>query len=151
MFRCDRSCRKFCDVLVLAVITQAALPPLLCSCAHFSPKHKQVLGSKRKTLAGYSSANINTHHGFIYGCSLVQTTPPGLRLKAARLAASKCSLLARVDAYGQDPSGEVRVHQGSKLSSSMLKLFSGLRLGFGSHLASAEAAAWCRSRYVACC
>lgn len=66
----------------------------------------QVLGSKRKTLAGYSSANINTHHGFIYGCSLVQTTPPGLRLKAARLAASKCSLLARVDAYGQDPSGE---------------------------------------------
>jgi RNA processing factor Prp31 len=28
---------------------------------------------------------------------------------APRLAASKCSLLARVDAYGQDPSGEVRI------------------------------------------
>ncbi|KAF6256171.1 U4/U6 small nuclear ribonucleoprotein [Scenedesmus sp. NREL 46B-D3] len=66
----------------------------------------QVLGSKRKTLAGYSSANVNSHHGFIYGCSLVQQAPPALRLKAARLAASKCTLLARVDAYGQDPSGE---------------------------------------------
>jgi U4/U6 small nuclear ribonucleoprotein PRP31 len=75
---------------------------------HFTSLGFQVLGSKRKTLAGYSSANINSHHGFIYGCSLVQTTPPALRLKAARLAASKCTLLARVDAYGQDPSGEVR-------------------------------------------
>jgi U4/U6 small nuclear ribonucleoprotein PRP31 len=81
---------------------------LCCNAPPQQPQPLQVLGSKRKTLAGYSSANINSHHGFIYGCSLVQTTPPALRLKAARLAASKCSLLARVDAYGQDPSGEVR-------------------------------------------
>jgi U4/U6 small nuclear ribonucleoprotein PRP31 len=37
----------------------------------------------------------------------MQSTPPSLRTKAARLAASKCALLARVDAYGQDPSGQV--------------------------------------------
>ncbi|KIY92177.1 U4/U6 small nuclear ribonucleoprotein Prp31 [Monoraphidium neglectum] len=36
----------------------------------------------------------------------MQSTPPSLRTKAARLAASKCALLARVDAYGQDPSGQ---------------------------------------------
>jgi hypothetical protein len=94
------------------LVDSLTLLPWLCGITiHPHPNLEikpQVLGSKRKTLAGYSSANINTHHGFIYGCSLVQQTPPALRLKAARLAASKCTLLARVDAYGQDPSGEVR-------------------------------------------
>jgi hypothetical protein len=33
-----------------------------------------------------------------------------LRPKAARLVGAKCSLLARIDAYGQDPDGQVRAH-----------------------------------------
>ncbi|KAI8469084.1 MAG: U4/U6 small nuclear ribonucleoprotein [Monoraphidium minutum] len=66
----------------------------------------QVLGAKRKHLAGLSSTAAQPHQGFIYGSAVVQNTPPGLRTKAARLAASKCALLARVDAYGQDPSGQ---------------------------------------------
>jgi hypothetical protein len=41
---------------------------------HFTSLGFQVLGSKRKTLAGYNSANINSHHGFIYGCSLVPSS-----------------------------------------------------------------------------
>ena len=35
----------------------------------------------------------------------MQGTPPALRQKAARLVGGKCTLLARVDAYGEDPSG----------------------------------------------
>lgn len=66
----------------------------------------QVLGAKRKTLAGYSSSTVQPHQGFIYGCALIQATPPGLKAKAARLVGAKCTLLARIDAYGQDPEGQ---------------------------------------------
>lgn len=68
----------------------------------------QVLGAKRKHLAGLSSTAAAPHQGFVYASGIVQGTPPGLRTKAARLVAAKCALLARVDAYGQDPSGAVR-------------------------------------------
>ena len=38
----------------------------------------QVLGAKRKNLAGYSSSTVQPHQGFIYGCALIQATPPGV-------------------------------------------------------------------------
>lgn len=61
-----------------------------------------------------STAKAASHQGFVSQCTiLTQQTPPSLRLKGTRLIASKCTLLARVDAYGQDPTvrngGEVRV------------------------------------------
>jgi U4/U6 small nuclear ribonucleoprotein PRP31 len=65
----------------------------------------QVLGAKRRTLAGFSTRTSQPHQGFLYAASLVQGAPPSLRSRAARLVASKCTLLARVDAYGEDPSG----------------------------------------------
>lgn len=42
---------------------------------------------------------------FIFLCDIIQGTPPAYRGRAARLVGAKCALLARVDAYGQDPSG----------------------------------------------
>ncbi len=63
----------------------------------------QVLGAKRKTLAGFSSTTTQPHQGFIHGCAIMHTTPPSLRGKAARLIAAKSTLLARKDAYGEDP------------------------------------------------
>jgi U4/U6 small nuclear ribonucleoprotein PRP31 len=51
-----------------------------------------------------SSASSGSHQGFVVQCPIIQQTPPALKLKAMRLVASKCTLLARVDAYGQDPS-----------------------------------------------
>lgn len=75
-----------------------------CSCCRLI---LQVLGAKRKNLAGYSAATVRPHQGFIYGCQLIQQTPPALQPKAARLVGAKCTLLARIDAYGQDPSGQV--------------------------------------------
>lgn len=77
----------------------------------------QVLGAKRKTLAGFSTATVQPHQGFIYSCQLMQQTPPPLRPRAARLVAGKCTLLARVDAYGQDPSGA----QGEAMRAEMIK------------------------------
>lgn len=67
-----------------------------------------MLGAKRRHLAGLSSTAAAPHQGFIFGSAVVQSTPPPLRTKAARLVAAKTALLARVDAYGQDPSGAVR-------------------------------------------
>lgn len=65
----------------------------------------QVLGAKRRTLAGFSSKTAQPHQGFVFQCDLVQQTPPGLRPRAVRLVAAKCTLLARMDAHGSDPSG----------------------------------------------
>lgn len=77
----------------------------------------QVLGAKRKTLAGFSSATVQPHQGFISNCPILQQMPPALRAKGARLIAGKCALLARVDAYGQDPAGGV----GAKMKDDILK------------------------------
>ncbi|EEH58007.1 uncharacterized protein MICPUCDRAFT_39248 [Micromonas pusilla CCMP1545] len=70
----------------------------------------QVLGQKRKTTAGMSTATQvkagEMHVGFIFQCDMIQRkTPPPLRTRAARLVAGKCALMARVDAFGEDPSG----------------------------------------------
>mmetsp|Transcript_12823 Transcript_12823/g.42320 ORF Transcript_12823/g.42320 Transcript_12823/m.42320 type:complete len:506 (+) Transcript_12823:20-1537(+) len=82
----------------------------------------QVLGSKRKTLAGMSSASAKLagelHAGFVFQCDLIQKeTPPALRPKVARLVGSKCTLMARVDAYGEDPTGST----GQKMLEEMRK------------------------------
>jgi U4/U6 small nuclear ribonucleoprotein PRP31 len=80
----------------------------------FQHKHKQtnpalcawqVLGAKRKNLAGMSAAAAAPHQGFIYQSPVMATCPPSLRPKAARMIGAKCTLMARVDAYGQDPAG----------------------------------------------
>ena len=65
----------------------------------------QVLGAKKKHLAGFSSSTNQQHQGFIAASPLVIQTPPYLRNKACRLLGGKCALLARIDAYGKDPSG----------------------------------------------
>ncbi|CAK0786916.1 hypothetical protein CVIRNUC_010130 [Coccomyxa viridis] len=65
----------------------------------------QVLGAKRKHLSGYSAATQGLHEGFIFGSEIIQGTPPAYRKKASRLVGGKCTLLARIDAYGQDPTG----------------------------------------------
>ena len=67
----------------------------------------QVLGSRKKNLAGFSTTTAQPHAGFLSACALVQGTPPALRQRATRLVAGKAALLARVDAYGEDPSGSV--------------------------------------------
>lgn len=73
---------------------------------HHRPNHPltrpaQVLGAKRRNLAGFSSTTVQPHQGFIFASDIIQQAPPSLRSKAARLVGAKCTLLARVDAYGQ--------------------------------------------------
>ena len=74
----------------------------------------QVLGAKRRTLAGMSATAAAPHQGFVYGAALVQGAPPAFRGKAAKLVAAKCTLMARMDAYGQDPAG-ARFFEGGRL------------------------------------
>jgi U4/U6 small nuclear ribonucleoprotein PRP31 len=82
----------------------------------------QVLGSKKKATAGMSSASAvragDLHAGFIYDCDIIQKkTPPAWRSKAARLIGAKCSLMARVDAYGESPDGAT----GKKFAEEIMK------------------------------
>ena len=66
-----------------------------------------VLGAQKRTLAGFSSATILPHTGFIFYSDLVQSTPPDVRRKVARVVAAKCTLAARVDSFHESSGGEV--------------------------------------------
>ncbi|KAL1194611.1 putative U4PU6 small nuclear ribonucleoprotein Prp31 [Cardamine amara subsp. amara] len=65
----------------------------------------QLMGQKRKNLAGFSSATSQSHVGYLDQTEIFQSTPPGLRMRASRLLAAKSTLAARVDAIRGDPSG----------------------------------------------
>lgn len=58
----------------------------------------EVLGAKKRTLTGFSSAAVMPHTGFVFQTDIVQDTPPDLRRKAAHLVANKCTIAARIDA-----------------------------------------------------
>ncbi|CAA0387687.1 unnamed protein product [Arabidopsis thaliana] len=65
----------------------------------------QVLGHKRKNLAGFSSATSQSRVGYLEQTEIFQSTPPGLEARAGRLVAAKSTLAARVDATREDPLG----------------------------------------------
>ncbi|ESQ29468.1 hypothetical protein EUTSA_v10023432mg [Eutrema salsugineum] len=65
----------------------------------------QLLGHKRKNLAGFSSATSQTRVGYLEQTEIFQSTPPGLRMRASRLLAAKSALAARVDSARGDPLG----------------------------------------------
>uniref|UniRef100_A0A8D0W8P1 U4/U6 small nuclear ribonucleoprotein Prp31 n=1 Tax=Sus scrofa TaxID=9823 RepID=A0A8D0W8P1_PIG len=66
-----------------------------------------LLGAQRKTLSGFSSTSVLPHTGYIYHSDIVQSLPPDLRRKAARLVAAKCTLAARVDSFHESMEGKV--------------------------------------------
>eukprot|EP00240_Pyramimonas_obovata_P005008 CAMPEP_0118925824 /NCGR_PEP_ID=MMETSP1169-20130426/3648_1 /TAXON_ID=36882 /ORGANISM="Pyramimonas obovata, Strain CCMP722" /LENGTH=390 /DNA_ID=CAMNT_0006867233 /DNA_START=231 /DNA_END=1400 /DNA_ORIENTATION=+ len=66
----------------------------------------QVLGAKKKRLDGFSTATLNPHTGYVFNTEIVTQTPPAYRQRAGKLVAAKCTLMARVDSYGQDPTGK---------------------------------------------
>ncbi|EHB18866.1 U4/U6 small nuclear ribonucleoprotein Prp31 [Heterocephalus glaber] len=65
-----------------------------------------LLGAQRKTLSGFSSTSVLPHTGYIYHSDIVQSLPPDLRRKAARLVAAKCTLAARVDSFHESSEGK---------------------------------------------
>nr|XP_033806480.1 U4/U6 small nuclear ribonucleoprotein Prp31-like [Geotrypetes seraphini] len=66
-----------------------------------------LLGAQRRTLSGFSSTSVLPHTGYIYHSDIVQSLPPDLRRKVARLVAAKCTLTARVDGFHEHPEGKV--------------------------------------------
>ncbi|XP_004513089.1 U4/U6 small nuclear ribonucleoprotein Prp31 homolog isoform X2 [Cicer arietinum] len=66
----------------------------------------QLLGAKKKNLAGFSTATSQFHVGYLEQAEIFQTTPPPLRMRACRLLAAKSTLAARVDSIRGDPSGK---------------------------------------------
>lgn len=65
-----------------------------------------ILGKKQKQLSGFSRTTQDLHSGIIVQTTAIQQTPPALRQRAMRLLAGKVSLAARIDAFGEDPSGK---------------------------------------------
>nr|XP_048317929.1 U4/U6 small nuclear ribonucleoprotein Prp31 homolog [Ziziphus jujuba var. spinosa] len=65
----------------------------------------QLLGAKKKNLAGFSTATSQFRLGYIEQTEIFQSTPPPLRMRACRLLAAKSTLAARVDSTRGDPSG----------------------------------------------
>ncbi|RRT44164.1 hypothetical protein GW17_00045980, partial [Ensete ventricosum] len=66
----------------------------------------QLLGSKKKTLAGFSTAASQFRVGYLEQTEIFQSTPPSLRTRACRLLAAKSTLAARVDSIRGDPTGK---------------------------------------------
>jgi U4/U6 small nuclear ribonucleoprotein PRP31 len=66
----------------------------------------QNLGSKKRTLAGFSAKTAINHFGYIYDCDLVRRTPAALKTKICRLVGGKVTLAARVDSFREYPNGE---------------------------------------------
>lgn len=64
-----------------------------------------VMGHKKNSLSGFSSASSVRHIGFVWSTDIVQHTEPACRTQASRLVANKCSLAARVDQFKSDPAG----------------------------------------------
>lgn len=66
----------------------------------------QLLGSKRKSLVGFSTATSKSRVGYLDETEIFQGTPPALRTRACRLLAAKSTLAARVDSTRGDPMGK---------------------------------------------
>uniref|UniRef100_F6HPN1 Nop domain-containing protein n=1 Tax=Vitis vinifera TaxID=29760 RepID=F6HPN1_VITVI len=66
----------------------------------------QLLGAKKKNLAGFSTATSQFRVGYIEQTEIFQSTPPSLRMRACRLLAAKSTLSARVDSTRGDPTGK---------------------------------------------
>lgn len=66
----------------------------------------QLLGAKKKNLAGFSTATSQFRIGYIEQTEIFQSTPPTLRMRACRLLAAKSTLAARVDSTRGDSTGK---------------------------------------------
>lgn len=66
----------------------------------------QLLGAKRKNLAGFSTATSQFRVGYLEQTEVFQSTPPALRTRACRLIAAKSTLAARIDSIRGDPTGK---------------------------------------------
>lgn len=86
----------------------------------------QVLGAKKKALSGMSAAvaarSGDLHAGYVFAAEIVQQTPPGYRQKACKVVAAKCTLMARMDAYGEDPAGETGKRMREEIKAKIEKL-----------------------------
>lgn len=82
----------------------------------------EVLGSQKKNLQGFSSKQSMPHTGFVFQSDIVQSTPPELRRKAARMVAYKCAIVSRVDASHASPDGSVGNSFREKIEKSLDKL-----------------------------
>ncbi|KAL3654078.1 U4/U6-U5 snRNP complex subunit prp31 [Castilleja foliolosa] len=79
----------------------------LTSLAKMPACNVQLLGAKKKNLAGFSTATSQFRVGYLEQTEIFGSTPPALRMRACRLLAGKSTLAARVDSTRGDPTGKM--------------------------------------------
>ncbi|KAJ8434414.1 hypothetical protein Cgig2_002616 [Carnegiea gigantea] len=89
----------------LSAIVGISVASKLIGCAGGLSANMKCLGSKRKNLAGFSSATHQSHVGFLKQSEIYQSTPPPLRDNVCRFLFAKSCLAARLDALRSDPTG----------------------------------------------
>lgn len=85
----------------------------------------QILGKQKRALAGFSSAAIMPHAGFIFFHQTVQSLPPDLRQKATKIIAAKCTLAARVDSLHESPDGAIGRNLADQIKEKIEKMVEG--------------------------
>ena len=66
----------------------------------------QVLGSQKKSLQGFSTANLGLHIGVIGEVSMIEKAPASFKKQIVRMFSTKTALAARTDAVQKSRSGE---------------------------------------------
>merc|ERR1711920_1127746 len=64
-------------------------------------------GAKKKNIIRHNNFSTLLYQNFILCCEIIQQTPSAWKKKALRLIAAKSSLLSKIDAFGQDPKGNI--------------------------------------------
>ena len=78
----------------------------LFSLAKMPACNVQLLGTKKKNLAGFSTTTSQFRLGYLQQTKIFQSMPPALRMRACRLLAAKSTLAAQVDSTKCDSIGK---------------------------------------------
>ena len=88
-------------------LSRQRLPVLVSHFPIKPPCNIQLLGDKKKNLAGFSAATISRFRvGYNDQTQIFQSAPPSLRMRTCRLLAKKSTLAALVDSTRGDPTGK---------------------------------------------
>ncbi|GMR53777.1 hypothetical protein PMAYCL1PPCAC_23972, partial [Pristionchus mayeri] len=102
-----------------ALVAQAGgLAPL----ARMPACNIQVLGTQKRALAGFSSANSMPHAGILWYHPIVQKLPPDIRKNVVKILANKTALAARPDSQHQACDGSIGSLQLEKVQYRIEKL-----------------------------
>lgn len=77
--------------------------------------------SSSGTSAGMPVSSTSASRGIIYGCDIIQSTPPAVRNRALKLVSGKLGLAARVDSFREATNGSIGRSLRDKIVEALIK------------------------------